>query len=51
MKEVATYMYAPLEKNFYHFGRLRNVFKGECVYHEGNPDGDMILAVFRDCNG
>ena len=51
MKEVATYMYAPLEKNFYHFGRLRNVFKGECLYHEGNPDGDMILAVFRDCDG
>jgi glycosyltransferase involved in cell wall biosynthesis len=51
MKEVATYMYVPLPENIHSFGRLRNIFKKECVYHEGNPDGDRILAVFRDCSG
>eukprot|EP00039_Didymoeca_costata_P019100 m.336233 g.336233 ORF g.336233 m.336233 type:complete len:694 (-) comp17791_c0_seq1:88-2169(-) len=51
MREVASYMYVPAKQNVHHFGRLRNVFKQECIYHEGNPQGDMILAVFRDCDG
>jgi len=51
MENIATYMYIPFEEHYHQFGRLKNLQSGECMYHEGNPDGSLILAVFRDCEG
>ena len=41
----------PFPEHYHHFGRLKNLYTGQCLYHEGNPDGSLILAVFRDCEG
>ena len=46
-----THRYVPLPENVQEFGMLRNIYKKECLYHEGNPEGDRIMAVFRDCSG
>ena len=51
MENIATYMYIPFPEHYHQFGRLKNLQSGECMYHEGNPDGSLILAVFRDCEG
>ena len=43
--------FAPAKENYITAGLLRNEHTQECLYHEGNPVGDKILAVMRNCKG
>mmetsp|Transcript_19047 Transcript_19047/g.49563 ORF Transcript_19047/g.49563 Transcript_19047/m.49563 type:complete len:201 (+) Transcript_19047:2-604(+) len=43
--------FSPARTNYIAAGLLRNEHTQECIYHEGNPDGNRILAVMRNCNG
>ena len=43
--------FAPAKDNYIAAGLLRNEHTQECLYHEGNPVGDKILAVMRNCKG
>ena len=51
MKKISTFMFIPLPGNYVVEGLLRNEHAQECIYHEGNPDGNKILAVLRTCKG
>jgi len=51
MKNVAEYMFTPTPDHYLEAGLLRNEHSKECLYHEGNPDGNRILAVTRSCAG
>jgi polypeptide N-acetylgalactosaminyltransferase len=43
--------FVPASGNYIAAGLLRNEHTQECLYHEGNPSGDKILAVMRNCDG
>jgi len=53
MKEVGSIhsMFVPDPANYVSAGLLRNEHTQQCVYHEGNPLGDRLLVVMRECAG
>jgi hypothetical protein len=44
-------VFTPDPSNYQAAGLLRNDHTQRCVYHEGNPVDDKILAVMRSCAG